>query len=380
MDENLYQFATEAEKTYLDAIKEHGSKYAAADKLGKSRSSLRSAIRNLKKRAAKRGYSPDHDMKNTTPEGYIVKGISTLYDGDGNVKQQWVKTKEDNSRILDSIVQMVEKLCEPIEGLAPKVEQPKINNADLMCIYPIADAHLGMYSWSDETGDDWDSDKCSATLYETMSRLVEQAPTADTALIVNLADFFHCDNNSYKTERSGHILDVDTRWARVFMIGHETFRKMIELALQKHKTVIVKSAIGNHDEKTGIALMVAMKSYFKNEQRVKIEIPKNPFAYHRFGATLLGINHDVKADKLPMIMASDQRELWGETRFHHWLGGHIHHQTFHEYPGCTTETFRSPAAKDSWNHSMGYRSERDMVMIKVHKEKGIVGRIIEPIY
>jgi hypothetical protein len=381
VDDELLQFATEKQSLYLRTYKDCGSYEKAAKLLGVDPSTVRKSVASLKKKAISRGHSPQHDMTHIVPDGYSVKGVSTLYGDDGKPKCQWVKSSKDKTQLtLDALRYAVCEITSDVSGLYKPSTLSSDCNDDLLCVYPIADAHMGMYAWREETGEDWDSDLCAETLYNAMSSLVSQAPPAKTALIANLADFFHCDSNSKQTSRSGHILDVDTRWARVFRIGQRCYRQMIELALTKHEHVIVKSAIGNHDDNTGVALAMMMEAYFENEPRVTVDVPINPFAYYRFGETLLGLNHNVKAAMLPSIMAADQREEWGKTRFHHWLGGHIHHQTFHEFAGCTTETFRSPSPKDNWTHSSGYRADRDMVMIKYHREKGCVGRIIEPIY
>src|SRR5690606_10974785 len=37
---------------------------------------------------------PDHEGQFSIPEGHRIKGISALVDGEGNVVQQWFKTRE----------------------------------------------------------------------------------------------------------------------------------------------------------------------------------------------------------------------------------------------------------------------------------------------
>ena len=61
-----------------------------------------STIRNRKRQLAAQGFAPEHDMDKVTPEGFMVKGTSTLYGKDGQKKLQWVKTKmsQDEIRIL----------------------------------------------------------------------------------------------------------------------------------------------------------------------------------------------------------------------------------------------------------------------------------------
>lgn len=380
-DEHLI-YATPTEAKYAEAYNRLGSQEKVAAEFGVNNSSVSRALASLKKRAAGRGHSPEHDMTHVVPEGFHVKGVSTLFDAEGKPKVQWVKSAKDrDQRTLEALQSVIADLISEAQGVYTPREVPTESNSDLLCVYPLADSHIGLYAWGDETGEDWDADMAVKAITEAMFNLVAAAPAAETALLANLADFFHADNSTNETLRSHHKLDVDTRYARVFQIGVRCYRALIDMALTKHKTVIFKAATGNHDDHTGLALAMLMQAYFEKEPRVTVELPINPFAYYQFGQTLFGINHGmVKADKLPGIMANDQRELWGQTRFHTWLTGHIHHKTGHEFPGCTVESFRTPGAKDSWSHGAGYRAERDMVMIKVHRENGEVGRTIEAIY
>jgi transposase len=41
-------------------------------------------LRGHKARMARQGWSPEHDMTKTVPDGFHLKGTSTLYDKDGN--------------------------------------------------------------------------------------------------------------------------------------------------------------------------------------------------------------------------------------------------------------------------------------------------------
>ena len=92
-----------------------------------------------------------------------------------------------------------------------------------------------------------------------MAELVSSAPPSEECLIVNLADYFHSDNTSNSTAKSGNILDVDTRWGKVFLVGVRAYKEIIKMALTKHKNVRIISGKGNHDEHSIFALAVAMK-------------------------------------------------------------------------------------------------------------------------
>jgi hypothetical protein len=84
--------------------------------------------------------------------------------------------------------------------------------------------------------------------------------------------------------------------------------------------------------------------------------------------------HTCKADKLPLVMATDKPKEWGQSEYRYWLTGHIHHDTRKEYSGCTVESFRTLAAKDAYAYSGGYRAGQDSKALVIHKDYGEVER------
>ncbi len=312
------------------------------------------------------------------PEGFHVKGVSTLTDEDGNVKGQWVKA-------FQSAEAREEKLLEAIRELAaewPKREdnppEPSNLNSDLLAVYPMGDPHIGMFSWALETGADFDLKIAEQDLYEAVDKLVALAPPAEQALIVNLGDFYHGDNNENRTARSGHALDIDSRWSKVLAVGIRAMRRCIDRALEKHARVRVINEIGNHDDHSSVMLGLALDLLYEGNPRVEIDTSPSTFHWYHFGKTLFGVTHGhgPKLNQLPGIMATDQKELWGQTDYHHWYTGHVHHDqvlTLKEYPSCIIETFRTLAPKDAWHAWRGYRSGQDMKCDIYHR---LYGRIV----
>jgi hypothetical protein len=309
------------------------------------------------------------------PEGFAVKGVSTLYDKDGEVRAQWVKTNaiaEEQARLL------LEAMRAAAADLprVPRIPPPGQRNEDLLVCYPMGDPHIGMYAWKAETGEDFDLDIAERNLVAAVRRLVKVAPAARTAILANLGDFFHADTVENRTARSGNALDVDTRWAKVLRIGVRIMRTLITAALQKHQFVHVVNCIGNHDEHTSQLLSVGLAAFYEDNPRVTFAEAPSKFHYHRHGSTLLGFTHGdtVKLDTLGGVMSADQSADWGVTRHRYWLTGHVHHRRVFELHGCTAESFRTLAARDAWHTGAGYRSGRDMYAIAYHRDHGEVMR------
>lgn len=311
----------------------------------------------------------------SVPEGHIVKGVSTLYGPEGEVKGQWVKTAQNAER-EESLLSAIEAAVSGFRATRTPPPKSSKNASQTLTIYPMGDPHIGLYSWADESGVDFDCDIAEKNLVSAVERLVSTAPDSRECLILNLGDFYHSDNMSNQTSRSGNVLDVDTRWPKVLEIGIRTMLRCVDRALEKHRTVRVRNVIGNHDDHTSIMLSKMLALYYEREKRVVVEDSPAAFWYRRFGKVLIGSTHGdrTKMAQLPPIMAADVPEDWGASTHRYIYTGHIHTQTVQEFPGCIVESFRTLAGKDAWHAREGYRSGRDMYCIVHDPEHGEIER------
>ena len=376
IDPRLKQWANKRQCEVIDAVNAHRTRPEAASALGMNTRSIRETIQRLKLRAAASGYSPEHDYTRPQPEGFVVKGVSTHYGPDGTVRQQWVKSAILQETKMEVLAAAVAEIAEPFKGLADPAPKPRNADKDLLTVYPMGDPHIGMMSWGEETGEDFDLEIAERNLVRAVDQLVGLSPRSETGLIINLGDFFHADNFQARTARSNHPLDVDGRWSKVLRVGIRAMRRCIDQTLKKHKVVHVINEIGNHDDHSSIMLSLCLDNYYEREPRVQINTSPASFHWYRHGKCLLGVTHGdtTKADKLQGIMATDRAQDWGETKFRHWYTGHVHHDTLKEYHGCSVETFRTLAAKDAWHAAQGYRSGRDMKCDVWHKDRGRILR------
>ena len=376
IDDALYTWASPTQKKYMDAVKKYGSMKEAARRLPCSYSTIRDSLEAARKRGAIQGHAPEHGMTHVVPSPFVVKGTSTLYDEDGKQRLQWVKTVLNNDQAETAIREFIEWLAKDVKGLAPAIKAPPRADADLLAVYPMGDPHFGMYAWAEETGNDFDTDIAERLTCAAIDRLVESAPPAETAMILELGDFFHADSSANVTPTHGFQLDVDTRWAKVMQIGLRAMIYVIKRSAEKHKNVIVRIKRGNHDPHSSFALALALDAYFHGSERIKVDLSPAVHWYYRFGKVLIGTTHGdtTKMKDMPGIMAADRPEDWGQTKFRYWYAGHVHHVEVQEYHGVLCETFRTLAAKDAYHAGHGYRAGRDMRCIVHHREYGEVER------
>lgn len=356
----------------IEALREHKSERKAAAALGINRRTLQRRLPTL----ARKGYSPNHDMTRTVPDGYLVRGVSTYYNRHGEPSGQWVKSAIDPERQRE----LIAEFCRAMSSDLPQVRRRALGKGawltKLMACYPIGDAHIGMLSWRAETGEDWDLQIAERVQCGAMAALVEGAPAAANAVIVNLGDWFHYDSMEPITSRSGHVLDADGRYAKMVAVGIKVMRQCIESALSKHKRVHVINVVGNHDDTGALWLSAALHHIYEREPRVTVDTSPAPFTYFRHGRVLVGCHHGhtCKPDKLAGVMAADRPVDWGATQHRYWWLGHVHHQSVKEFPGVSVETFGTLAAKDAYATAGGWRAARNMKCIVLHEEHGEVAR------
>jgi len=363
---------TEVQESYIKAYIKHGSGGKAAKAVGRSERQLREAIRRVRGYAASKGYIPEMELVRPAPDesSLKLKGASIYRDGIWH-KYETDKDKEQASEIIYAVKDAISSY-KPLK----RIKQPTRNDKELLTVYPMGDPHLGMYAWANETGEDFDCDIAERNLRQAMSYLVSKSPSSETAIILNLGDFFHSDNQSNRTARAGNALDVDTRWSRVLQIGVSLMIDCVNMALEKHKKVIVKNNIGNHDDHTSQVLSVVMSHVFKSNPRVTIAPAEDPFFWYQFGNCMIGSTHGhmVKPKDAAKIASMYQSKMWGDTEHRYFYFGHFHHENRVEDGGIVTEVFNTLASSDAWHHASGYKSKRNMKALVLDKNHGEVER------
>lgn len=320
------------------------------------------------------------------PDGHRVKGESALVDAAGRVLQRWVKTSE-GERSLDQIAEAARLAAErytspaPISCLSEGVKErldPKLLN-----IHLLPDLHIGMNAHFRHAQMDWNLETAIRTYRRLMRLLVERSPFAEEAVILGGGDLLHFDDPTKMTRRSGAPLDADQPYSEVLAATEDLLVYQTDLALMKHKRVIVRILPGNHDPDSAIAIAHYLKAWFRNDPRVVVDIDPGLFWFHQFGSNMFGATHghETKIHEMPGIMAADRPKMWGDTETRYAFGFHIHHKTkgTDEKDGACWETFETPCPRDLYHQSLRYRAGRSLPVLTFHKDKGETGRTLEGI-
>ncbi|ATE85623.1 hypothetical protein PF617_gp38 [Salmonella phage St162] len=304
------------------------------------------AVRNVqirKAKLAKKGLGHGRDVSNLVPDGYRVKGTSALTDEFGNIKLQWV-SKTDKK---------------------------------LLNLYTVSDFHLGMLSWADETGDDWDMKIAEDLFSRWFDAAFQQAPSAGVGVINLLGDLAHFDSLDAVTPASGHVLDADTRYQKLVRTMIRMVRRVVDMALVKHPVVKLLIVQGNHDESGMIWLAEMFSALYDNEPRVFVDTSADVYKMVQHGKTTLFFHHGHKArfDAIEPIMIAKFRKAFGDSEYSYAHVGHLHHQKLVESRNMIVEQHRTLAAKDAYASRGGWMSGRSANVITYSSEYGEVGRL-----
>jgi hypothetical protein len=241
----------------------------------------------------------------------------------------------------------------------------------------IPDLHVGNLAWAKETGwANYDSNIARETFERALDALVQRTASYRFSGILFPVgnDLFHADNMSSTTTK-GTQLQTDVRFQRTFGI----VRTMIIDAIEKLRAIApVKVVIvpGNHDQLTAWHLGDSLECYYHKAADVEIDNEPKVRKYVEYGKTMLMLTHGDKGKHkdYPSVMAAEEAEMWGRTKYREAHTGHLHHERTNEYHGCKVRIFSALTAVDTWhaeNQFVGQNRRAEALVW--HKDEGLVG-------
>lgn len=334
-------------------------------------------IRIRKAKLAKKGVGHGRDVSHLVPDGYKIKGTSSLVDEFGNTKLQWVKTDTDAERQVELMKAVIEGMKSEITPVVPVKAVRTKRDDKLLNLYTVSDFHLGMLAWADESGDDWDMKIAEDLFSRWFDAAFQKAPDAGTGVINLLGDLAHFDSLDAVTPASGHVLDADTRYQKLVRYMIRMVRRVVGMALVKHKNVRLLIVQGNHDESGMIWLAEMFSTLYDNEPRVFVDTSPDVYKMVQHGKTTLFFHHGHKArfDAIEPVMIAKFRKAFGESVYSYAHVGHLHHQKIVESRNMIVEQHRTLAAKDAYASRGGWMSGRSANVITYSVEYGEVARL-----
>ena len=377
IDQELYKYCTPRQKEILEAIELHGGAKAASVAMGINVGGASDAYIAVKKKAALYGYAPENDFTRPVPEGFIAKGVSTYYNSEGKPSGQWVKASLSHEALVAAMRETVKGFKDEIPPVV-STAAPAAAEDQLCNLYTFTDYHLGMLAWHKEGGADWDITTAEKTIIAALTQMVNQSPSAHTAVLNIQGDFLHTDGKTPVTPASKHVLDADSRFPKIRRAAIRIIRSLMAVCLQRHQEVYLIIAEGNHDEESAGWLADLFAVHYEEEPRVTVNDSVLPFYVFEWGNTMLGVHHGnkVKNESLPLLFAAQFPQQWGRTTRREIHCGHRHHRDEKEYNGVTVVQHPTLAARDAYAARGGWIADRAAWAITYHKEYGAVGRVM----
>lgn len=356
----------ESGKTYRQIAEEYGMNIRTVEARGA--------------RLAKKGFGHGNgDASRFVPEGFMVKGTSTMHRANGEVIVSWTKTNQDHEKLAAMLEHAIEAFCVELPRAAATPSNVGEVMENQLALYPVFDLHIGAMAHKHECGENYSTDIAEKVLGDFFKYAVNVAPKAKKAVVLVGGDYLHSDGLDAVTPASGHVLDQDSRYAKLVHVAIRSLRRGVALLLDKHEEIEIQIIEGNHDQAGMIWLRAAMAAYFEDEPRVTVDT--SPMILHRtkWGKTLLGYTHGhtmKKAETRLQALATDFRSEFGTSEFVYTHSGHWHHQTLTEHTLGIDEVHGQLGAKDAYSARGGWRSYRQAAVIVYDKEFGEVGRFV----
>ena len=355
------------------AMSQFGNQCRAAEHLGISRSTLRTRL------SAAQQWS-DADPALTAAAARVGSGMIPA--------MAWIKTAPDAEGVsysvqlrpkVDDGPDLVERISTAFSGLsaAPVIAAPLYSDSDLLTVYPLADCHVGAMAWGRETGEDYDTNKAVARIQSWIGQCIAASPASSEALIIDVGDLTHADDQTNQTPASKHNLDVDTRHFRTLELTIAALASAVEAALAKHQTVRVVILPGNHNPHSYLAVLFALAERYRDNPRVNVRKEPGEFFLMEHGSVMVAAHHGdkAKAERMVLFLADQYPEAWGRTRHRFLFTGHLHHHKSADIGGVQWEQLRAVTAKDAYAASNAFSARSQMQAITYDKTRGEVQRV-----
>lgn len=381
---------THKEQQALDAFLEYRNKTEVARSLGVSESTIRATL----KRVERKGFAPWLSGA-ITPDHLSVAKTTVQYGPDGEVQREWKRLLPNAEAMTD----FVDSLCERAEGVLKIAPAPKVTRQrkDVLAEICCFDAHIGMYAEAGETNSqNYDSDIAVKRIHNTTDALLCRMNNPEHIVVTFGGDMLHSDTRSNKTEMSGNVLDVDSRYHMVVEKAVTACYDVVAMASEVAEKVTVVILEGNHSWHSEVWLAQVLRAAYSQCDRVEVVMQRSARKHMVWGNNLLVWTHgdSVAMTKWQGIISTEFAQLWGRTKWRHLKMGHVHHKNARngkslvtsdqnggwvENHGLLVEYLPALSATDAWHASKGFiGSQQAMTGFEYHKKQGLITRLYEP--
>jgi len=289
----------------------------------------------------------------------------------------WLKKRVQRLAIVGEIDALIAAAKEKLPA-RPKLA--KATNTGHMLEIAIPDLHIGKLAWGRETGEtNYDSKIAERVFLEALDTLVARTASYRFEQIVFPIgnDLLNADNLQNTTTR-GTPQNTDSRYQKSFMLARELMTRAIE-RLRAIAPVHVLMVPGNHDTLSTWCLGHSLECWFHATPDVSIDNEPRNRKYFQFGQVMLMFTHGDKGKRLnyPLVMATEQPQMFGSTTHREAHTGHLHQMRVEESHGVKVRISPALCPADAWHaENMFTGNARAAEAFVWSKDEGLVGTAI----
>jgi hypothetical protein len=342
--------------------------------------------------------------KEYSVDGMIIDKITTNPHGG-----EWITYKNQTKQNSESTLVLVQKLIDShfINGNANR--ELKIDNIIFntsspepsffgvqdeveyvnkkIAVVNLYDAHIDKLPVKSTCGVESTLEQNVEIFKETINRIIVELCVIKELKKIVLPignDLFHTNGFNSQTKKGTQIEYFGSPEDAYYVICDLITQVIKDLAIIAPVEVIMVK--GNHDEDKITTLGYWLDRYFSyknskestNFNKVNINFLRTQRKYVRFGENLIGFAHGdkekSKISQLPLIMATEAKELWGQTTHRKMYLGDLHHGFEYQFlkakdqPGVEVEYLRSVGTTDTWHEDFGWIGVPKTAYIQIFDE------------
>ena len=113
---------------------------------------------------------------------------------------------------------------------------------------------------------------------------------------------------------------------------------------------------GNHDFERMFYVGEVLDAMYTNHKNVTIDNGLNTRKYYEYGINMIMFTHGdkEKPQELPLLIATEQPEMWSRAKVREVHCGHRHKEMLNEYMGTKVRFIPSICGNDAWHKTQGY--------------------------
>ena len=177
-----------------------------------------------------------------------------------------------------------------------------------------------------------------------------------------------------RTTTKGTPQEESAGWKDTFR-GYWQLMTMAVDYLKEKAPVDIIVVSGNHDYERMFYAGDVLAGWYRNDANVTVDNTYSSRKYYEYGQNMLMFTHGDKekpAD-MPLIMATENPEMFARTSHREVHCGHLHKEMVNEYRGIKVRFVPSICPNDEWHKQMGYEAKRTGQAYIWNKSKGLEG-------